>query len=155
MSAATDTVETVVLSGAAPALAGPLATLEISNAIDHLYKQTFARGPRKARAQLMDSDLLVVTLEGVLAAAERSLLAIGEQQRLHDLRQVHNGALEVQLRAIVEGTLGRRTVAFLSAIDADHDVAVHVFTLEPVDDRSAGAASARTQPIRPTVDGVA
>ena len=43
-------------------------------------------------------------------------------------------ALEDQLRGIVEQALGRRTVAFVSGIDATRDVAMEIFTLEPSED---------------------
>jgi uncharacterized protein YbcI len=40
-------------------------------------------------------------------------------------------SLEKDFRSVVEGVLGRRTLAFISGIDVDRDVAVEVFTLEP------------------------
>ena len=40
-------------------------------------------------------------------------------------------ALKDQFRAVIERTLGRRTVAFISGIDSRHDVAIEVFALSP------------------------
>ena len=108
--------------------------LEISNAMVRLYKDAFGRGPTKARAQFAGPDTLVVTLESSLTVAERNLVAMGEHQRLREARLFFQYALEEQLRGIVEQALGRRTMAFISGIDAQRDVAVEVFTLEPATD---------------------
>lgn len=105
--------------------------LEISNAMVRLYKEAFGRGPTKARAQFAGHDTLVVILESSLTVAERNLVAMGEHQRLREARLFFQYALEDQFRAIVEQALGRRTVAFVTGIDADRDVAMEIFTLEP------------------------
>jgi uncharacterized protein YbcI len=105
--------------------------LEISNAMVRLYKDAFGRGPTKARAQFAGPDTLVVMLESSLTVAERNLAAMGEHQRLREARLFFQYALEDQFRAIVEQALGRRTLAFVSGIDTQRDVAVEVFTLEP------------------------
>ncbi len=111
--------------------------LEIANAIVRLYKEAFGRGPTKARAHFAGPDTLVVILENSMSVAERNLMAVGEAQRVREARLVFQQALELQLRGVVEETLGRRTLAFVSGLDARHDVAVEVFTLSP---RSNGAA---------------
>ncbi len=105
--------------------------LEISNAMVGLYKEAFGRGPTKARAQFAGQDTLVVILEASLTVAERNLVAMGEHQRLREARLFFQYALEDQFRGIVEHALGRRTVAFVSGIDTERDVAIEVFTLEP------------------------
>jgi uncharacterized protein YbcI len=116
--------------GSAVAERSPM--LEISNAMVRLYKEAFGRGPTKARAQFAGADTLIVTLEASLTVAERNLVAMGEHQRLREARLFFQYALEDQFRAIVESALGRRTVAFISGIDTERDVAMEVFTLEPL-----------------------
>src|SRR5436305_14325498 len=106
--------------------------LEISNAMVRLYKEAFGRGPTKARAQFAGSDVLIVILECSLTVAERNLVAMGEHQRLREARLFFQYAIEDQFRAIVEQALGRRTLAFVSGIDTHRDVAMEVFTLEPI-----------------------
>ncbi len=107
--------------------------LEISNAMVRLYKEAFGRGPTKARAQFAGPDTLIVILESSLTVAERNLVAMGQHQRLREARLFFQYALEDQFRGIVEQALGRRTVAFVSGIDAARDVAMEIFTLEPTD----------------------
>ncbi|HTP19348.1 MAG TPA: Na-translocating system protein MpsC family protein [Solirubrobacteraceae bacterium] len=112
--------------------------LEISNAMVGLYKEAFGRGPTKARAQFAGPDTLVVILEASLTVAERNMVAMGEHQRLREARLFFQHALEDQFRAIVEESLGRRTLAFVSGIDTSRDVAIEVFTLEPQAEDGAG-----------------
>jgi uncharacterized protein YbcI len=125
----TESIDQDQLPGSAVADRSPM--LEISNAMVRLYKEAFGRGPTKARAQFAGEDTLVVILENSLTVAERNLVALGEHQRLREARLFFQYALEEQLRGIVEEALGRRTVAFVSGIDTERDVAMEVFTLEP------------------------
>jgi uncharacterized protein YbcI len=125
----TESIDQDHLSGSAVADRSPM--LEISNAVVRLYKEAFGRGPTKARAQFAGQDTLVVILEDSLTVAERNLVALGEHQRLREARLFFQHALEEQFRGIVEEALGRRTVAFVSGIDTERDVAMEVFTLEP------------------------
>jgi uncharacterized protein YbcI len=60
---------------------------------------------------------------------ERSMLDMGEAQRLRDIR--------VMFREAVEQITGRRVIAFMSGIDVHHDVACEVFTLQPASRRDA------------------
>lgn len=105
--------------------------LQISNAMVRLYKEAFGRGPTKARAQFAGPDTLVVVLEDSLTPAERNLVAMNEHNRLREARLFVQYALETEFRSIIERTLGRRTVAFISGIDTHHDVSVEIFTLAP------------------------
>lgn len=105
--------------------------LQISNAMVRLYKEAYGRGPTKARAQFAGPDTLVILLEDTMTVVDRNLAAMGEHERLRESRLFFQHALEDQFRAVIENTLGRRTVAFISGIDSRHDVAIEVFTLEP------------------------
>ena len=58
----------------------------ISNEMVRIYKERFGRGPTKTRTQWAGPDVVVVTLEDTLTPVERSLVALGEHQRLRDLR---------------------------------------------------------------------
>jgi hypothetical protein len=63
---------------------------------------------------------------------------------LREARLFFQYALEDQFRAIVEQALERRTVAFISGIDTQRDVAMEVFTLEPVVSDGADEAQGKT-----------
>jgi uncharacterized protein YbcI len=111
-------------------LAAPPA-LEISNAMVQLYKGAFGRGPTKARTTFAGPDTVVVLLEDALTVTERTLLALGEIERLRDSRLPVQEALEEPARSVVESVLGRQTLAFVTGIDPRHGMAVNVFTLKP------------------------
>lgn len=104
--------------------------LAISNAMVHLYKEAFGRGPTKVRTRFAGPDVLVIFLESALTVAERNLVALGEHARLRESRLVMHHALETRFRAVVERALDRRTLTFVSGIDTERDVSVEVFTLE-------------------------
>jgi uncharacterized protein YbcI len=108
-----------------------------------LYKETFGRGPTKARTTFAGPDIVVVLLEDAFTVTERTLLALGETERLRASRLVLQEALEELARSVVESALGRQTLAFITGIDPRHDVAVNVFTLKPstlADSHQDGAA---------------
>jgi uncharacterized protein YbcI len=106
-------------------------SLEISNAIVHLYKEAFGRGPTKVRTTFAGPDMVLVLLEDALTVTEHTLLALGEIDALRDSRLVLQQALEEAARSVVEAVLGRQTLAFITATDPRRGVAVNVFTLKP------------------------
>jgi uncharacterized protein YbcI len=110
--------------------------LELANAMVRLYKEAFGRGPTKARAMLAGPDTLVVVLENSLTVAERNLARLGEHERLREIRLFFQHALENEFRKVVEEILGRRTLAFISGLDTRRDVAIELFTLEPLAESS-------------------
>jgi uncharacterized protein YbcI len=112
--------------------AGRSPMLELSNAMVRLYKDVFGRGPTKAKASFAGPDTLVIVLENSMTVVERNLAAMGEHARLRDARLFFQYAVEEQFRDNVERILGRKTVAFISGMDTRHDVAIEVFTLEPL-----------------------
>ncbi len=104
---------------------------EVSNAMVALYKSQFGRGPTMARTAWAGDDVLLCTLEDSMTPAERNLVRMGEQQRLRDTRMFFQYASEGEFRETVEQITGRRVRAFVSGIDADQDVSVELFYLEP------------------------
>jgi uncharacterized protein YbcI len=108
-----------------------LMMVEISNAMVHLYKDLFGRGPTKARASYAGPDLLVATLENSLTRIERTMADAGEHERLRDLRMHFQYLGEDDFVGIVEQITGRKVRAFVSGMDTKHDVASELFYFEP------------------------
>jgi uncharacterized protein YbcI len=108
-----------------------LMMVEISNAMVHLYKELFGRGPTKARASYAGPDLLVATLENSLTRIERTMADAGEHERLRDLRMHFQYLGEDDFIGIVEQITGRKVRAFVSGMDTKHDVASELFYFEP------------------------
>jgi uncharacterized protein YbcI len=105
--------------------------LAVSNAMVKLYKENFGRGPTKVRTNFAGPDLLVTTLENSLTPAERNLAAMGEHQRLRDVRLFFQHATEDDFRETVERITGRKVRAFVSGIATAEDVSAELFYLEP------------------------
>ncbi|MGH2881106.1 MAG: Na-translocating system protein MpsC family protein [Solirubrobacteraceae bacterium] len=121
--------------------AAPSPLLAISNETVQLYKQSFGRGPTKARTLFADADTVLILLEDALTTGERTLVDLGANEQLQEARKVIQDALEPALRSLIERTLGRGTRTFISGIDASRATAAHVITLEPhqSDDASSGS----------------
>lgn len=103
--------------------------LTISNGMVRLYKEAFGRGPRRARTSFAGADSLVIVLEQTLTTAERNLVELGQPQQLHEARLIIQAALEPRARALVEGVVRRRTLAYATGLDTREDVAVVFLTL--------------------------
>jgi uncharacterized protein YbcI len=109
-----------------------LEVQELTNAMVRLYKELFGRGPTKARTDYAGPDTVVATIENSLTAAERNLVALGEHQRVREVRMFFQHASEHEFENTVEQITGRKVRAFVSGIDTAHDVSSEVFYLEPV-----------------------
>jgi uncharacterized protein YbcI len=127
----------------ADAPAGQSVQLLLSNEMVRLYKELFGRGPTKARTHFAGPDTLIVSLEETLTPAERSMVAMGEHQRLRDVRLFFQHAREKDFRDAVERITGRKVRGFVSGMDTHQDISAEIFYLEP-----DGAA-----PSAPSADG--
>jgi uncharacterized protein YbcI len=70
-------------------------------------------------------------LENSMTPVERSMLAMGEQQRVEETRLIFQRATQGQFIAEVERITGRTVRAFVSGTDAQRDVSTEVFYLAP------------------------
>ena len=103
----------------------------VSRALVRLYKEQFGRGPETAQSYFAGPDTLICVLADSLTPVERSMLEMGERQRLRDIRMLFQYATEDKFRAAVEEATGRKVRAFMSGVDVDQDFACEVFILEP------------------------
>jgi uncharacterized protein YbcI len=119
----------------------PTVQMRISNELVRLYKSLFGRGPTKARTDFAGPDVLVCTLENSLTTAEQNMAALGEHQRLRDIRMFFQHASEAEFRETVERISGRKVRARVSGIDVGRDVSAEVFYLEPLGSDPDGSAA--------------
>jgi uncharacterized protein YbcI len=113
--------------------------LAFSNAMVKLHKEQFGRGPTHARSDFAGPDTLVCTLEDALLPAERTMVEMGEAQRVRESRTFLQVATADQFIATVEELFSRKVRAFASAIDPDPGVVWEIFTFQPVAGRTDGA----------------
>jgi uncharacterized protein YbcI len=104
----------------------------ISNELVRVYKRQFGRGPTSTRTLFAGPDTIVVVLEDTLTPAERNLVALGEHQRLRDMRTFFQYAAVREFCEPIERLTGRKVRAFLSSIDTVADgLSVETFLLHP------------------------
>jgi uncharacterized protein YbcI len=97
-----------------------------------LHKEQFGRGPTLARSYFAGPDTVVCTLEDSLLPAERTMVEMGEHQRVRESRMFLQVATQDTFIAAVEQILYRKVRAFASAIDPAPGVVWEIFTFEPV-----------------------
>jgi uncharacterized protein YbcI len=103
---------------------------EISKGIVGIMRDYTGRGPTKARTTITD-DLVVVVMGETLLKAEKSLIAAGDSDTVMYTRRKFQTAMRADFTALVERSLGRRVVAFMSDNHVDPDMAVELFVVEP------------------------
>jgi uncharacterized protein YbcI len=106
------------------------ARAAIANAIVRLHADHYGRGPTRARTHIAD-DFVLVVLEDLFTAAERTLTARGRGEHVIAARAAFNEVLRDDLIAAVEQATGRRVRAFFCQTSVDPETAVEVFLLEP------------------------
>ena len=104
---------------------------EISRTMVRLYKEQFGRGPTKAHTAWAGDDLLICTLEDSLTPVEKNMRAMGEFQRLRDMRTFFQYATVKGFCEPIERLTGRTVRSFVSGMDAEEDVAIEAFVLYP------------------------
>ena len=126
MEGSTDTPTTIE-----PRNDEPSVLAQVSRTMVRLYKEQFGRGPTRVRTEWCGRDLLVCMLEDTLTPTEKNLRALGEDQRLRDIRTLFQYAAAEQFIEPVEQITGRRVRSFISGIDTEKDISVETFILNP------------------------
>jgi uncharacterized protein YbcI len=103
----------------------------ISQRLVSLHKEFYGKGPVKAKTFLID-DTVLCTLEGGFTVVERTLIDVGRESAVHEIRASFQAAMREQFTAVVEEALGREVRAYMSQVHTDPDIAVEIFMLEPV-----------------------
>jgi uncharacterized protein YbcI len=104
--------------------------LAISNAIVGVYKHQFGRGPTRVRTDWAAPDILICTLEDSFSQAEMTLSAMGEPQRLRELRSLMEQAAAPALVEAIERLTNRRVRARTSGVDVAAGITSEVFYLD-------------------------
>ena len=111
--------------------AGGWLLQDISNAMVALHKEQFGHGPTTAQSHLAGADALLCVMDDALLPAERTMVEMGEQQRVRESRMFLQVATADQFIATVEAITGRTVRAFASATDPDRGVVMENFIFEP------------------------
>jgi uncharacterized protein YbcI len=104
---------------------------DVSNAMVALHKEQFGRGPTRAQSHFAGPDALLCVLDDALLPAERTMVEMGEQQRVREARMFLQVATADEFISTVETITGRTVRAFASATDPDKGVVMENFVFEP------------------------
>jgi uncharacterized protein YbcI len=115
----------------------------ISREMVRLYKEQFGRGPTKARTEFGGPDIVVSTLEDSFTPAERKLVAMGQLDRIRDMRTYFQHATETEFCEAVERILDRKVRGFTSGIDVTRDISTECFYLESAEGSVDGDGKAQ------------
>jgi len=109
----------------------------ISTGLVRLHSRYYGKGPTKAKTYLVN-DTVVCLLRGGFTTVERTLIDEGNVDAVYQIRRSFQQAMEQQFTAVVEGSTGRKVIAYMSQIHQDPDLAVEIFVLEPSEDSAVG-----------------
>jgi uncharacterized protein YbcI len=103
---------------------------QISNAVVHIYKEHWGKGPTKART-IYAEDVVLTRLEQIFTKAESTLIAAGREEEVRNMRIAFQRELEHEFVGAVERLTGRKVQAFISEIHARTNMGIELFILEP------------------------
>jgi uncharacterized protein YbcI len=109
------------------------ALAAISDLLVGLHREYYGKGPTKAKTFLVN-DTVLCMLKGGFTAVEKTLIADGRQQAVHDIRHSFQAAMEERFTNVVEDALGREVIAYMSAVHNNPDISAELFVLEPKDE---------------------
>jgi len=110
---------------------------EISRSAVQLLREYTGRGPTKARTTI-NTDSVMIVLGDTLTKGEQKLAENGKADKVLAVRHDFQMVMRDELVAIVERTLDRKVIAFMSDNHLDPDLAVEVFVLEPTTSEPVG-----------------
>ena len=110
---------------------------EISRSAVQTLREFTGRGPTRARTTI-NTDSVMIVLGDTLTKGERKLAENGKADRVLAVRHDFQMVMREELVALVERTLDRKVVAFMSDNHLDPDFAVEVFILEPTTSEPVG-----------------
>lgn len=112
-----------------PEREGPLLE-EISRRIVQLYKESYGKGPTRARTYWHD-DVITVVVRGGFTPDERTLREAGRGEAVLEHRVQFHQAMRTRFRQEVEQLTGRTVIGVMSGVQVEEpEMAAQVFVLE-------------------------
>jgi len=102
---------------------------KISSEVVRTLKDSFGKGPVRAKSYLLD-DFLVVVMRGGLTVAEQTMLDRGHGDLVRKFRQTYENEMGEELMAKIEALTGRKVVTYQSQILFDPHILMEVFFFE-------------------------
>jgi uncharacterized protein YbcI len=108
---------------------------EISRRIVQLYKESYGRGPTKARTY-WQGDVITVVVRGGFTPDERTLREAGRGEAVLEHRVQFHEAMRTRFKNEVEQLTGRSVIGVMGGVQVEEpEMAAQVFVLDvPPDD---------------------
>jgi uncharacterized protein YbcI len=100
----------------------------ISNAIVGIFRESYGRGPTKAKTYAFD-DYVLCVLEDILTTVERTLVDNGQEALVRDVRLRFQETEAKRFTDAVESCMGRPVIAYHSQVTFHPAVAFEMFVL--------------------------
>src|SRR3954468_2189448 len=105
-------------------------TARISTEVVRTLKESFGKGPVKAKSYQLD-DFLLVVMRGGVTVAEETMLERGHENLVRQFRQAYQNEMGDVLVSKVETLAGRKVVNYQSQILFDPHIVMEVFFFDP------------------------
>jgi len=108
---------------------GQSLTAKISTEVVRTLKESFGKGPVKAKSYLLD-DFLLVVMRGGVTVAEETMLDRGHGDLVRTFRQTYQNEMGDVLVAKIEALTGRSVVNYQSQILFNPHIVMEIFFFE-------------------------
>src|SRR5882757_5592946 len=117
------------MEGEKTPLSGGELLSAISTSIVSILRESYGRGPTKAKTYLLD-DLVVCVLRNGFTALEETMVAEGRKGEVVEMRHEFQQMMGTRYKERIEELTGRKVVAFLSQAHIEPDITLEVFMLD-------------------------
>ena len=118
-----------------------------------LHRRFYGKGPTEAKTYAIN-DTILCMLKGGFTTVEETLMADGKTDEVERIRRSFQKTMKERFVDVVEGTLDRKVIGYMSQVNADPDVAVELFLLEPHPEKLIGEHEAKFDPDADLPDAV-
>jgi len=106
--------------------AGRSVLSKISTEVVRTLKESFGKGPVKAKSYLLD-DFLLVVMRGGATVAEQTMLERGHGDLVRQFRQTYQNEMGDSLIAKIESLTGRKVINYQSQVLFDPQIVIEIF----------------------------
>ncbi|MDX6582962.1 MAG: hypothetical protein QOI10_2146 [Solirubrobacterales bacterium] len=102
----------------------------ITVAMVTLHRRYYGKGPTEAKTYAINDTILCI-LKGGFTTVEQTLMADGKTEEVERIRRSFQKTMKDRFIDVIESTIDRHVIAYMSQVNTDPDVAVELFMLEP------------------------
>jgi uncharacterized protein YbcI len=107
----------------------------ISTEVVRTLKDSFGKGPLKAKSYMLD-DFLLVVMRGGVTVAEQTMLDRGHGDLVREFRQTYQNEMGEELVTKIEVLTGRKVANYQSQILFEPHIVMEIFFFDDADDRA-------------------